>query len=76
MAIAELPPQSARHDRDPRERGLRFPRSFTREGVHPYDEIAWELRDAVIPELREAIYGEAVDVFSERQMEVSHSAHR
>ncbi len=32
---------------DPKK-GLRFPRVFTREGVHPYDEIEWELRDAVI----------------------------
>jgi ribonucleoside-diphosphate reductase alpha chain len=32
---------------DPKK-GLRFPRIFTREGVHPYDEIEWELRDAVI----------------------------
>ena len=63
MAIAELPPQSARHDRDPRERGLRFARSFTRDGVHPYDEIAWELRDAVIP-------GEGGNVFEQRNVEV------
>ena len=23
-------------------------RRFTTEGVHPYDEVVWELRDAVI----------------------------
>ena len=28
--------------------GLRVPRYFTSEGVHPYDEIEWESRDAVI----------------------------
>jgi hypothetical protein len=28
--------------------GLRVPRYFTKEGVHPYDEIEWESRDAVI----------------------------
>ncbi len=28
--------------------GLSFSRHFTREGVSPYDEIAWERRDAVI----------------------------
>jgi ribonucleoside-diphosphate reductase alpha chain len=27
---------------------LRVERSFTTEGVHPYDEIEWEVRDAVI----------------------------
>jgi ribonucleoside-diphosphate reductase alpha chain len=28
--------------------GLTWPRRFTRPGVHPYDEIEWELRTAVI----------------------------
>ncbi len=28
--------------------GLRFERIFTKSGVHPYEEIEWELRDAVI----------------------------
>ncbi len=28
--------------------GLRIPRRFTRPGAHPYDEVEWELRDAVI----------------------------
>jgi ribonucleoside-diphosphate reductase alpha chain len=28
--------------------GLRIDRRFTTEGVHPYDEIAWETRDAII----------------------------
>src|SRR6266568_6528942 len=62
MAIAELPPQSARHDRTP-EQGLRFARTFTTDGVHPYDEIAWERRDAVIP-------GEAGNVFEQKGVEV------
>ncbi|HEX7180642.1 MAG TPA: vitamin B12-dependent ribonucleotide reductase [Thermoanaerobaculia bacterium] len=29
-------------------RGLRFERFFTTPGVHPYDTVEWELRDAVI----------------------------
>src|SRR3990170_2849947 len=60
MAIAEIP-----RDSTPAEepRGLRVRRSFTREGVHPYDEIEWELRDAVIP-------GEAGNVFEQRGVEV------
>ena len=61
MAIAELPPQSARRDSEPA--GLRFERYFTRDGVHPYDEIEWELRDAVIP-------GEAGNVFEQPGVEV------
>jgi ribonucleoside-diphosphate reductase alpha chain len=28
--------------------GLAIERRFTREGVHPFDEIAWEVRDALI----------------------------
>src|SRR3954447_5696980 len=30
------------------ERGRAIERRFTREGVHPFDEIEWEVRDAVI----------------------------
>src|SRR2546423_574 len=63
MAIAELPPQSARHDPDPQQRGLRFARYFTRDGAHPYDELAWERRDAVIP-------GEGGNVFEQKGVEV------
>ncbi len=37
------------HDRPASPKnGLRIPRRFTRPGVHPYDEVEWELRDAVI----------------------------
>jgi ribonucleoside-diphosphate reductase alpha chain len=61
MAIAELPPQSAQHDRE--SSGLRFERYFTRDGVHPYDAIQWELRDAVIP-------GEGGNVFEQKGVEV------
>jgi len=28
--------------------GLKFERFFTKEGVHPYDEIQWDMRDAAI----------------------------
>jgi ribonucleoside-diphosphate reductase alpha chain len=33
--------------------GLTFKRYFTRDGVHPYDEVEWERRDAVIPNFKE-----------------------
>ncbi|HEU4526513.1 MAG TPA: vitamin B12-dependent ribonucleotide reductase [Actinomycetota bacterium] len=33
--------------------GLEFKRYFTKEGVHPYDEVEWERRDAVIPNFKE-----------------------
>ncbi|HEU0051058.1 MAG TPA: ATP cone domain-containing protein, partial [Patescibacteria group bacterium] len=29
-------------------KGIQFPRFFTRPGVHPYDDIEWEKRDATI----------------------------
>ncbi|MHB8631962.1 MAG: vitamin B12-dependent ribonucleotide reductase [Candidatus Limnocylindria bacterium] len=64
MAIAELPPQSARRDHEPHDReGLRFERYFTRDGIHPYDAIDWELRDAVIP-------GDGGNVFEQKGVEV------
>ncbi len=36
-----------------KERGLRFSRYFTSDGVHPFDEVEWEVRDAVIPNFKE-----------------------
>jgi ribonucleoside-diphosphate reductase alpha chain len=33
---------------DTKRRGLHFPRYFTKPGIHPFDEIEWEKRDAVI----------------------------
>ncbi|HEX6262887.1 MAG TPA: vitamin B12-dependent ribonucleotide reductase, partial [Actinomycetota bacterium] len=42
----------ATKDLDRKTRGLEFERYFTGEGVHPFDEIEWETRDAVIPNLK------------------------
>jgi ribonucleoside-diphosphate reductase alpha chain len=36
-----------------KEAGLRFKRHFTTDGAHPFDEIEWESRDAVIPNFKE-----------------------
>jgi ribonucleoside-diphosphate reductase alpha chain len=33
--------------------GLTFQRHFTTEGRHPFDEVEWETRDAVIPNFKE-----------------------
>ena len=33
--------------------GLTFERFFTRDGVHPFEEIGWETRDAIIPNFKE-----------------------
>jgi len=65
MAIAQLPHQSVPGTpvAPAPKKGLRLERYFTREGVHPYDEIDWELRDAVIP-------SEAGNVFEQKGVEV------
>ncbi len=44
--------------------GLTFKRYFTRDGVHPFDEIEWETRDAVIPN-----YKEGGNAFEQRDVE-------
>jgi ribonucleoside-diphosphate reductase alpha chain len=60
MAIADIAEVSV-YRAEPK--GLRVDRRFTREGVHPYDEIEWELRDSVIP-------GESGNVFEQKGVEV------
>jgi ribonucleoside-diphosphate reductase alpha chain len=49
------------------ERGIRFERRYTTPGVHPFDAVEWELRDAVIANER----GETV--FEQRGVEVPKS---
>ena len=44
--------------------GLRVSRLFTREGTHPFDEVEWESRDAVIPN-----YKEGGNAFEQRDVE-------
>lgn len=48
-------------------RGLRFQRYFTKQGVHPFDEIEWELRTAVITNER----GEKI--FEQKDVEIPKS---
>jgi ribonucleoside-diphosphate reductase alpha chain len=40
-------------EREDGRRGMRFARTFTTAGVHPYDELEWELRDAVLTNWRD-----------------------
>jgi len=61
MTITELPRQSVPSE-GPRK-GLVVGRYFTTEGIHPYDEIEWERRDAKIG-------GEGGTVFEQRGVEV------
>ncbi len=44
--------------------GLTFKRAFTTEGRHPYDDVEWEIRDAVIPN-----YKEGGNAFEQRDVE-------
>ena len=44
--------------------GLMFKRYFTTEGRHPFDDIEWEVRDAVIPN-----YKEGGNAFEQRDVE-------
>ncbi len=49
----ENPRNEARQDVAPEKRtGLSFRRYFSKEGRHPYDELAWEMRSAVINDER------------------------
>src|SRR5437867_7400321 len=34
-------------------KGLTLKRFFTKEGTHPFDEVEWETRDALIPNFKE-----------------------
>jgi ribonucleoside-diphosphate reductase alpha chain len=47
-----------------RRGGLSVRRHFTKEGVHPFDQIEWETRDAVIPN-----YKEGGNAFEQRGVE-------
>jgi ribonucleoside-diphosphate reductase alpha chain len=62
MALAEIGHQSVLHA-EQEAKGLRIVRVFTRAGIHPYSEVEWELRDAVIP-------GEGGNVFEQGGVEV------
>ena len=44
--------------------GLTFKRYFTTEGRHPFDDVEWEVRDAVIPN-----YKEGGNAFEQRDVE-------
>ncbi|MHB8507405.1 MAG: vitamin B12-dependent ribonucleotide reductase, partial [Candidatus Dormibacteria bacterium] len=43
-------------------RGLRFERYFTRPGVHPFDEVEWELRTAAITNEKGEVVFEQKDI--------------
>ena len=51
--------------------GLTFKRFFTQEGTHPFDQVDWETRDAVIPN-----YKEGGNAFEQRDVEFPARGHR
>jgi len=46
------------------QKGLRFERHFSTEGVHPYDEVEWEWRDARITN-----YADGSVAFEQKEVE-------
>src|SRR5438105_2692002 len=46
-------PSVATKERDLRGKGVTLRRFFTKDGTHPFDEVEWETRDAVIPNFKE-----------------------
>jgi ribonucleoside-diphosphate reductase alpha chain len=55
--------QEQQHQQSPEKReGLRFQRIFTTEGVHPFDAVEWESRDARISNEKGDVIFEQLDV--------------
>ncbi len=64
QASAQSTSSAASYQTVSRAPGLKFDRHFTRPGVSPYDEIVWELRDAVIQDFKGKI------IFEQKNVEV------
>ncbi|MCX6142974.1 MAG: vitamin B12-dependent ribonucleotide reductase [Ignavibacteriales bacterium] len=47
-ATTTTPVEAARAEKSTDSHGLRFQRHFTKEGAHPFDQVEWELRTALI----------------------------
>jgi len=52
LSALETTPKTAARTDTSRPAGLHFSRHFTLAGVSPFDEIAWELRDAIIQDYK------------------------
>ncbi|MGH2566848.1 MAG: vitamin B12-dependent ribonucleotide reductase, partial [Bacteroidota bacterium] len=46
--VQQMSVAAGQQDTPAEPRGLKFQRYFTKPGVHPFDEIEWELRTAII----------------------------
>ena len=51
--MTETASGAAAQGRSKRAKGLTLRRIYTREGVHPYDEVTWERRDVVMTNWRD-----------------------
>ena len=51
--MTETASGAASQGRSKRAKGLTLRRIYTREGVHPYDEVSWERRDVVMTNWRD-----------------------
>src|SRR5215472_4978156 len=51
--MTETASGSGSQGRTKRTKGLTLRRIYTREGVHPYDEVTWERRDVVMTNWRD-----------------------
>jgi ribonucleoside-diphosphate reductase alpha chain len=51
--MTETTSGAASHGRSKRAKGLTLRRIYTRDGVHPYDEVTWERRDVVMTNWRD-----------------------
>ena len=59
----ERPPMTTQHEEaTTHAQGLPIPRRWTRQAVHPYDEITWELRSATITNEKGEVVFEQKDV--------------
>jgi ribonucleoside-diphosphate reductase alpha chain len=58
----EKGPRRRRGDRSLSAKGMTIPRYFTREGLHPFDAVEWELRTAAITGEGGKVYFEQKDV--------------
>lgn len=62
-----VPDFTTQQEQDNVKRGLRFERFFTKQGIHPFDEVEWELRTAIISNDR----GEKI--FEQKDVEIPKS---
>src|SRR3989338_3129946 len=60
--VADAAPKPASAPSRRKNTGLQFKRMFTVEGMHPYDEVAWETRTATIGNEKGEVVFQQADV--------------